>query len=110
MQFVLSICHDESFRATPELITAIYAWVERMDTAGVRLGGWPLRPIEEVQTVRVREGEFHVTSGLAAPSECPMTAIQVIEADNMDAAVEIAASYPMASVAAVEVRPVWETI
>ena len=69
MQYLLIICHDESFVPTESLITEIMAWDREMDGRGIRKYGNPLRPPSEAMTVRVRDGKIILASGPFADSK-----------------------------------------
>jgi len=51
MQYLLIICHDESFAPTETLVTEIVAWVKEMEGRGIRKYGENRR----VRTDRVRK-------------------------------------------------------
>ena len=65
-----------------------------------------LEPVATAVTVRVREGQVSVTDGPFAETKEQLTGFYLIEADDMDAAVRIAAGIPPARVGSIEVRPV----
>ena len=67
-----------------------------------------LQPAKTAKTVRVRGGRRHVTDGPYAEAKELIGGIYLIEARDMDEAVEIAARIPSASVTGIEVRPVWD--
>ncbi len=56
-------------------------------------------------TVRVRNGKMRKTDGPFMESKEVLAGFVLIEAENIDAAVAIAATNPMAKLGAVEVRP-----
>ena len=61
-------------------------------------------PAEGV-TVRVRDGKMRKTDGPFMETKEVLAGLVLIEADNMDAAVALAATNPMAKLGAVEIRP-----
>ena len=83
---------------------AIYAdYAEINKTEGLT-GGLPLGLPEAARTVKVRDGKTHVTNGPYLPEGA--AGYSVYEADNMDAAIALAARIPAARLGgAVEVRP-----
>ena len=62
MQYLLIICHDESFVPTEPLVAEIVAWIKEMEGRGIRKYGNPLRPPGDATTVRVREGNVVLLS------------------------------------------------
>lgn len=73
------------------------------------LGGAALQPAETATTVRVQNGETLLTDGPFIDAKEHVGGYLVIEADDLDAALEIAARVPAARLGgAVEVRPLRE--
>jgi hypothetical protein len=60
------------------------------------------------KTVRVRDGETIVTDGPYAETKEQIGGLMEVEADDLDAAIAIAAQIPVAQRASVELRPVIE--
>jgi hypothetical protein len=72
-------------------------------------GGEQLQPVETATTVRVQEGKTLTTDGPFADTKEILGGFYLLEADNLDAALEIAARIPVARMGgAVEVRPIVE--
>jgi hypothetical protein len=57
--------------------------------------------------VRVRGGERLITDGPFAETREWIAGFDVIEAADLDEAIDIAAGHPMARFGRIEVRPVW---
>ena len=77
--------------------------------AAVLRGGAALYPTSTATTVRVhggKGGEVVTTDGPYAETKEALTGFYLVEADDLDAAVKIAAQIPGAWDGAVEVRPV----
>jgi hypothetical protein len=73
------------------------------------IGGEQLQPVETATTVRVRDGETLLTDGPFVDAKEHLGGYCVVEADDLDAALEIAARIPAARMGgAVEVRPLVE--
>ena len=78
------------------------------ETAGV-IGGQELQTADTATTVRVRDGESLTTDGPFAETKEALGGFYLFEADDLDAALELAARIPAARRGgAVEVRPVVE--
>jgi hypothetical protein len=73
------------------------------------VGGGQLQPVETATTVRMRNGETLLTDGPFIDAKEHVGGYLVIEADDLDAALEIAARIPAVRMGgAVEVRPLVE--
>jgi len=73
------------------------------------VGGEQLQPVETATTVRVQNGETLLTDGPFIEAKEHLGGFLVIEADDLDSALEIAARIPAARMGgAVEVRPLVE--
>jgi hypothetical protein len=75
------------------------------DGRGIRQLGRALDPPETALTVRVRGGETLVSDGPFAESKEYLAGFDVIAADDLDVAVQVAANHPVAGFGSVEVRP-----
>ena len=85
----------------------VEAWVDDLDSRGVRLHGDRLRPVEDATTVRVRNGEIIVTDGPFTDSKEWTAGYDLLECDSLDEAVAVALGHPMAQAGAIEVRELW---
>ncbi|MGH3073456.1 MAG: YciI family protein [Gaiellales bacterium] len=73
------------------------------------VGGGQLQPVETATTVRVQNGETLLTDGPFIDAKEHLGGYFVMELDDLDAALEIAARIPAARMGgAVEVRPLVE--
>jgi hypothetical protein len=71
--------------------------------------GAKLTPIETATTVRVRDGQMLITDGPFADTREVLGGFYLFEADDLDAALEVAARIPAARLGgAIEVRPLVE--
>ncbi len=72
------------------------------------LAGSPLHPTNTATTVRVRGGKQLLTDGPFAETREHLGGYMLIDVQNLDEAIAIAARGPLASVGSIEVRPVRE--
>jgi len=73
------------------------------------IGGEQLQPVETATTVRVEDGETLLTDGPFVDAKEHLGGFVLVEADDLDAALEIAARIPAARMGgAIEVRPLVE--
>lgn len=79
-----------------------------MREAGRLLAAEPLHPVETAKTVRVRGGKVSVMDGPFAETKEHLAGFYLIEAGDLDEAVQIASKIPPARTGSIEVRPVRE--
>ena len=114
MRYLMLICTDENTDAArspaeAEATMAEYGvWMEEMGKRGVLQGGERLRPTTDATTVRVQNGETVTSDGPFAETKEQMGGYFVVDAKDLDDAIEIAAQLPGARVGSIEVRPIWE--
>jgi hypothetical protein len=90
--------------AEQQAVYAAYAQINQ--TPGVTPGEG-LAPPETATTVRVQDGRTLTTDGPFAETKEAIGGYLLLEADDLDAAIELAARIPAASMGgAVEVRPI----
>jgi hypothetical protein len=65
-----------------------------------------LQSIETATTVRVRNGKVSVTDGPFAETKEQLAGFYLIEAQNLNEALQLAARIPPARVGSIEVRPI----
>ena len=82
-------------------------WVTDADSRGKRIMGEVLRPVSDATTVRVRNGQVLVTDGPFTESKEWIAGFDILECEDLDEAIAIAARHPMASGGKLELRPFW---
>ena len=80
-----------------------HTWVNER---GAFVAGEPLTPVSTATTVRVRDGQTLTTDGPFAETKEQLGGFYLIEAADLDEALEIAAKVPSARLGSIEVRPV----
>jgi hypothetical protein len=68
----------------------------------------PLHPVATARSVRVREGKRFVTDGPFAETREQLGGFYLVDAANLDEAIDIASRIPPATRGTVEIRPVLE--
>ena len=76
--------------------------------SGKFLGAAPLHPIASATSVRVREGKRLITDGPFAETREQLGGYYLIDAENLDEAINIAEKIPGAQWGTIEIRPVME--
>jgi hypothetical protein len=97
-------------RLSPDEQKAVYADYQAIDqTPGVTPGLWLEGP-EMATTVRVQDGKTLTTDGPFVAVKEALGGYLVFDADNLDAAIELASRIPAARLGgAIEVRPIKES-
>jgi hypothetical protein len=72
------------------------------------LGASPLHPVAAATSVRVRDGKRMVTDGPFAETREQLDGYFLIEAANLDEAIDVAGRIPGAKKGTVEIRPIME--
>ena len=88
------------------LMRGCFAKADALREAGCLLGSQQLEDPGSARTLRVRDGVARVTDGPFAETREFLAGFNLIEADSMDAAMEIARQFPWARFGSIEVRPV----
>jgi hypothetical protein len=81
-------------------------YFEEINSKGLFKAGDPVQASNTSKTVRVRNGRTETASGPFVHSGDQLVGFYVIEAKDLDEAVEYAAKCPVAQVGAMEVRPI----
>ena len=82
------------------------AYDESIRASGHCLSSEALQPVATATTVRVRNGKVSVTDGPFAETKECLAGFYLIEARDLNEAIQVAAKIPPASVGCIEVRPI----
>lgn len=82
------------------------SYAESVAESGRMLAAEALEPVSSATTVRMRGGVVTITDGPFAETKEQLAGFYLLDAQNLDEALEIAAGIPAARVGSVEVRPV----
>ncbi len=83
------------------------AFGEELQKSGQLITSQGLKPTSAATTVRVRNGKTLTTDGPYAETKEQLGGIYIIEAKDLDDAIQFAAKIPSARYGSIEVRPVW---
>jgi hypothetical protein len=113
MKYILQIysgaATDEFERLSDDEQNAIVDEYLAIGESPAVVGGEQLQPVETATTVRVQHGQTLLTDGPFVDAKEHLGGYYVVDADDLDAALEIAARIPAARMGgAVEVRPLVE--
>ena len=82
------------------------AYDQALRNAGRCLASEALQPVRTAATVRVRNGKVSVMDGPFTETKECLAGFYLIEAADLNAAIQIASQIPAARVGSIEVRPV----
>lgn len=85
-----------------------HAYDQELRERGYVIASEALAPVETATTVRVNNGQTSVTDGPFADTKEQLGGFYMIEARDMNEAIQVAARIPAARIGCVEVRPVRE--
>lgn len=85
-----------------------FAYAQAVQQSGRMLAAEALHPVETATTVRMRGGKLSITDGPFAETKEQLAGFYLIEARDLNEAIQIGAKIPAARVGCVEVRPVRE--
>jgi hypothetical protein len=92
--------------ACPDSICVAYG--QKLRDAGKLIDGQPLHPVHTATTVRMRNGAMSVTDGPFAETKEQLAGFYLIDARDLNEAIQIAAQIPPAKYGSIEVRPTRE--
>ena len=83
-----------------------FAFTEGIRESGHYVAGEALHPVETATTVRIRGGRVSTTDGPFAETKEQLGGFYLIEARDLNDAIQVASRIPSARTGSVEVRPV----
>lgn len=83
-------------------------YTQMLRDGGHYLGGEALQPVPTATTIHIQDGETITTDGPFAETKEALGGFYLVEAKDLDEALELAAKCPGAQFGSVEVRPVLE--
>ena len=98
----------EKWNACPDSACAAYAG--GLQASGHLIDGTPLHPVHTATTVRVRNGQATITDGPFAETKEALAGFYLIEARDLNEAIQIAAKIPPARHGSIEIRPTRELV
>jgi hypothetical protein len=111
MQYMFLVYLDEN-SLTEEQRAACYkesaGYAMELHASGKRVSAAPLHPTSTATSVRTRDGKRIVTDGPFAETREQLGGFFLVDAANLDEAIEIAGTIPAGRWGTVEIRPVLE--
>jgi hypothetical protein len=110
VKYMMFVVADPAAAAEAEPIPdewTIEQWLDDVESRAKRVTGERLRPVNDATTVRVSKGEVLVTDGPFTESKEWIAGFDILECDDLDEAIAIAARHPQANGGKLELRPFW---
>lgn len=114
MKYML-LCYDDEQAweragqaALADAMQEAVALTHELNSKGQYRMATPLQPASTAKSVRVRDGKLLVTDGPFAETREVLGGFYVIDAENLDEAIGIAARHPGQRFGGVEIRPIME--
>jgi hypothetical protein len=85
-----------------------FSFTEDIKKSGHYIGGEALQPVGTATTVRMRSGKMSTTDGPFAETKEQLGGFYLINAKDLNDALQIAAKIPSAKTGTIEVRPIQE--
>ena len=114
MKFLLMCCTEEKKLADmPKsefqvIMEETSAYCEALHKSGTLVMAEALEPVDMATTVRVRNGKLSTTDGPFAETKEQFGGFFLINARDLNEAIQVAAKFPSARLGSMEVRPVME--
>jgi hypothetical protein len=113
MRYLLLIYSPETDEQPPDDVAAAShaayaAFTADVKARGLFQAGEALTPTSTATTVRVVDGQTLATDGPFAETKEALGGFYLIEARDLDEAIETAAKIPVGEDGSIEVRPIWE--
>jgi len=114
MKYLCLIYQDETQMAkapkadADKMVAEYQVFTESIAKSGQLAGSGRLQPTSAASTVRVRNGKISTTDGPFAETKEQLVGYYLVEAKDLNDAIQIGARIPSARVGSVEVRPIWE--
>ena len=85
-----------------------FGFTEGIKKSGHYLGGNALKPVQTATTIRVRNGKVSTTDGPFAETQEQLGGYYLINAKDLNDAIQVAAKIPSSRIGSIEVRPIME--
>src|SRR5919107_705449 len=114
MKYLLLCCHEEkkldsmSKSELDAIMDETMSYCEVLKKSGHLLGVEALEPIQTAMSVKVRNGKLSVTDGPFAETKEQLGGFFLINARDLNEAIQVASKFPSARVGSMEVRPIRE--
>jgi hypothetical protein len=114
MKYLLMCCHEEkkmgamSKSECDTVMDETSAYCDALQKSGHLIAAEPLESVQTAVTVRVRAGKLSVTDGPFAETKEQVGGFFLINARDLNEAIQVASKFPSVRFGSMEVRPVME--
>lgn len=114
MKYMLMCCTEEkklnamSRSEMDALMAETVAYIEELHKSGHYIASERLQAVETATMVRVRNGKLSTTDGPFAETKEQLGGFWLIDARDLNEAIQVAAKFPSARLGGIEVRPIME--
>jgi hypothetical protein len=109
VKYLLLICGTENRLNDGQRTSAWATYTQELAAAGKVRGGERLRPAASATTLRLSGGQRLLSDGPYAETKEQLGGFYIVEAGNLDEAVELASKMPhLQDGGSVEIRPIWD--
>lgn len=114
MKYLCLIYDDESKWGTmPQaeaeaMMGEYFAFTEGIKQSGHYIGGEALQPTQTATSVRVRSGKISTTDGPFAETKEQLGGYYLINAKDLNDAIQVASKIPSSRIGTIEIRPIQE--
>jgi hypothetical protein len=114
MKYLLLCCHEEkklesmSKSECVAVMEETMAYCEALKKSGHLIAVEQLEPVQMAMTVQVRNGKLSITDGPFAETKEQVGGFFLIDARDLNEAIQVASKFPSAQFGSLEVRPVRE--
>lgn len=116
MKYLLLAYHDEkkiqamSRRELDAVVDETLANNEELRKSGHLIAAEALYPVQTARTVRVYKGQSSITDGPFAETKEQLGGFFLINARDLDEAVQVASKMVQARLGSFEIRPIWDLL
>ena len=90
------------------LMADYFSFTDAIMKSGHYIGGNDLQPTQSATTVRMRSGKLSTTDGPFAETKEQLGGYYLVEAKDLNEAIQVASRIPSARTGSIEVRPIQE--
>ena len=105
MKYLLLVYGEEAKMREVDDLSCL-AFDQSVRTSGHCIASEALQPVATASTVRVRNGKTSITDGPFAETKECLAGFYMVEARDLNEAIQIASRIPPAQIGSVEVRPI----
>jgi hypothetical protein len=114
MKYLCLIYEDETRgRSLPKsemdkVMAEYWAFTDDVTKSGKHVASNALQPTSSATTLRIRNGKLSTTDGPFAETKEQLGGFYLIEAKDLNDAIQVASRIPSVRWGSIEVRPIWE--